>query len=119
MKRDWDLVRDLLLAIEEQTGGEVMRQISMPDRYTSEQVVSHLRLVNEAGFINGNIKFVGDHLLLAIHGLSWEGHDFLDSIRNDGVWEKTQEKAASVGGSVALETLKAIAAKVAESMLGL
>ena len=30
--------------------------------------------------------------------LSWQGHDFLDSIRDPEVWNKTKKGAAAAGG---------------------
>ena len=120
MKRDWNLIREMLLAIEDQTeGGKILRRLDIPSSYPPAQVVGHLRLVNDAGFLEGNVKFHRDGVILVLHGLSWSGHDFLDTIWDNTVWEKTQEKAAQVGGSIALDTLKALAVKAAESLLGL
>lgn len=120
MTRDWNLVRDILLAIEEQAQGITLQQVGLPAKYSDQAtVLGHLRLLFQAGFIDGQMKPMGAHMFFAIKGLTWAGHDFLDSIRNDTVWQKTQEQAAKIGGSVALDTLKAIATAAAASLLGL
>lgn len=31
-------------------------------------------------------------------GLTWAGHDFLDSVRSPDVWDKTRAVAAAAGG---------------------
>jgi len=38
-----------------------------------------------------------------------QGHDYLDAIRNDGIWQRTKEAVAETGGSAALEIIKAVA----------
>jgi hypothetical protein len=93
--------------------------VELPEKYSGTEVLRHLRMLSEGGFLSGNVKIHGPHLLIVLHGLSWAGHDLLDSIRDDSVWKKTKEMAASVGGSVGLETLKALALKAAQSFLGL
>ena len=36
--------------------------------------------------------------LLHIRGLTWEGHDFLDTVRDPDVWKRTKEGASKMGG---------------------
>jgi hypothetical protein len=114
-----DLIREILLVIEDQPAGKMMRTIQLPEQWSHEEVVGHLRLISQAGLIDGKIEILGKDLLLAIHGLSNEGHDLLDSIRNETVWESTKETVARAGGSVAIETLKSIAAAAMAKLLGL
>ena len=33
-----------------------------------------------------------------VRGLTWNGHDFLDSIRDPKIWAKTKSGAAAAGG---------------------
>lgn len=53
-----------------------------------------------------------------IQGITWYGHDFLDSLRNDGVWSQTKEKLKPVG-SISFEVIKSIAVECAKNMMGL
>ena len=82
MKRDMDMVRDLLLQIEG------LEQPIVVDEQTgnSAEVVYHVRMLIQAGMIEGTASG-----LAAVHGLTWAGHDFLDSIRDDSVWAKAKE----------------------------
>lgn len=47
------------------------------------------------------------------------GHDFLADIEDETLWSKTKERAKSVGGSISIEVLKALAAAVMKAHLGL
>jgi hypothetical protein len=44
-------------------------------------------------------------------GLTWDGHEFLDAIRNDTVWNKTKRVIADKGGSIPFDVLKDLALK--------
>src|SRR5579872_1195199 len=84
MKRDMDFVRDLLLRIE---GGE--KEFSgKPKVYTGqpltpevEKLSEHLRLLKQAGYIDVQAESASGFIMLT--GLSWKGHDFLDSVRSE------------------------------------
>ena len=119
MKRNMDLIRDILLSIEDLPPSGPHQTLSVHGDWNDAEVTGHLRLVRDAGLVDGTIEFYGDDLLIAIYGLSNEGHDLLDSIRDDQVWEKTKSEVGKVGGSVAIETLKAVATAVAAKILGL
>lgn len=81
-----DLIRDILLDIESKPAGELIRTIGFDsEKYTNEEVQGHLRLIDQAGLVDGNLKFHREHTLIAIHGLSNDGHDLLDAIRGNGL----------------------------------
>lgn len=107
MTRDMDLIRELLLKLETipiQSG--VVTNIRVDknnpeeefqiEGFTTEQIEYHLHLIAESGLIVGS----GSRPRMGINfkSLSWEGHDFLDSIRSPEVWKKTKRGALEVGG---------------------
>ncbi len=103
MKRDMDLVRELMLKLENiplATGDNVHilpdSPVILVTGYNSDQISYHLELIEQAGFLNPvcSRSAVG----IMFHGLSWTGHDFLDSVRSPDVWVKTKEVAAAAGG---------------------
>ncbi len=100
MKRDMDLVRDLLLQIEEFDqgyGGDV--EIEARD-HEPQVVAEHLRLLLEARLIEGDAvpddEYAFDHILPT--RLTWSGHDFLETVRDPEIWKKTKEGALSAKG---------------------
>jgi len=52
-----------------------------------------------------------------IRGITWEGHDLLDAIRNDTVWSRTLEKIKPLE-SVAVDVLKQVAVGISLKILG-
>jgi hypothetical protein len=103
MKRDMDLIRALLLKLEAlpmRLGGIVMispeEDAITVDGYTPEQIDYHLSQIRKAGFIDEG----GVHPMVGtgFRGLTWAGHDFLDSVRDPEIWRATKEGAKKAGG---------------------
>lgn len=110
--RDMGLVRLILLRIE---GEEV--DLS---KYSKDAIYYNKHILIEAGFIDGKLhKVNGKFVDESINGLTWEGHDFLDSARNEKVWTKSMKKVGSTVGTVPLEVLKAVLIATAKEYLGL
>jgi len=108
VKRDIDLVRELLLAIEALNplpadaqpltflNLDVVRQ-QLADRYSADTINGHIRLLVDAGFLDVMREFPGNFVVMA-KGLTWTGHDFLDSVRDPQIWRETKEGARKAGG---------------------
>ena len=104
MKRDMDLIRQLLLEIESSedwVGGKpedwVGGKPNVPG-YPEATIDYNLELLIAAGLVNSDDPFrtFGGTLHVAIKGLTWEGHDFLDTVRQESIWNKTKD---AIGGS--------------------
>lgn len=95
MKRNMDLIRDLLILIEEQDKDS--RELKLPPEMDRTVAVYHLNLMEQAGFTTNNIQYADNKPLWINSKLTWDGHDFLDSIKNDTVWNKTKEAIKSKG----------------------
>jgi hypothetical protein len=103
MKRDMDLIRELMLKLESlpmEYGDNVHIAPGSPvfevDGYSFDQMAYHLDLIVQAGFIerSRSIPAIG----IMFSGLSWSGHDFLDSVRSPAVWDKAKQTASAAGG---------------------
>jgi hypothetical protein len=120
MKRDMDLIRRILLDIEAQEDPE--EDIELDSGGKSEQVIQyHLHLLYDGGFINAHeiSPMTAAANWYQPLGLTWKGHEFLDDIRNDTVWNKTKEKVGAQVGTVSLAVLQEVAKATVKSLLGL
>jgi len=101
MKRDLDLLREQLLQIEALDLGDgddlELDQKATPDRVFRE----HLRLLKEAGFIEAlevpDTEDASTHYLPT--RLTFEGHEYLDAVRDPEVWKKTKSIVGTAGGA--------------------
>ena len=116
MKRDGDLIRKILLKVEEKDDTEADRTFDV-DGYTHEEVNYQLRLLDEAHLIDFLVIPTLEKRLWP-QALTWAGHDFLDAIRNDSVWSKTKNTVKKAG-SVTFEILKFLAGEYLKEKLGI
>ena len=92
MKRDLEFIREVLINIEENCAPMTMYPISFEmskKGYDGDYVLNHLILMEEEGLL-GRVNKVGGSFFCM--GLSNRGYDFLETIRNDIVWEKTKKE---------------------------
>lgn len=94
MKRDMDLVRKILFALEEQSYVVAAPEVLEIDGYDSEAIEYHLDILADSPYVMGR-EFRG-----TIHDyrLTWEGHEFLDSISDDNRWQEIKRTSSKVGG---------------------
>ena len=104
MQRDMDLIRKILFVIEGKyvdtwlPGSDV--QI---DGYDMKTIAYHCALLHFAFFGVGR--------------LTWEGHELLDKIKSDTVWNKTKETIKSKGIPLVLDAVKEISSAIVTSMV--
>lgn len=110
MKRDMDLVRKILLAIEEQSY-DYSQPNPAVDGYTTEQIEYHLLIMIDAKLIVGFEFPVGGGPKVFSERMTWQGHDFLEASRDEGRWSKAKGIMTKIGG-VTFEIMKQILTQV-------
>lgn len=107
MRRDIELIRSLLLEIEEKSSGNGAEiEIDESDR-DARIVAEHLLLLSEGGFIDADRvpdRDDDDLWLYVPRRLTWRGHDFADAVRDPEIWARTKKGAEAVQ-SWGMETL--------------
>jgi hypothetical protein len=120
MKREMDLVREILLVIEAQEPRvSGISEVPTIGEWDPLIVYGHVLLLRDAGFLQRTDMLVGNPPKVFVSDLSWEGHEFLDAIRNTTVWERLKRKVLEEGGAIPLTLLKSLAIKLAADRLGL
>ena len=96
MKLDFDIVRELLIEIENNT--ELNSFISIPvDDYPENKLYALIKL-DEAKLINSKILYASNKLYsITVSSLTWNGHNFLNNIREPNIWNKTKGIASKIG----------------------
>ena len=117
MKLDFDIVRNTLLDIEENTNLE--NGLIFNKNNTDEDIFYTLIKLKEAGFIDSyEIKVWSGIISIRVKSLTWSGHQFLDNIRSPKVVEHTKSAIKKVG-SASLQIMNQIASAFILSKLGL
>lgn len=103
MKRDMDLVRELLLRSEAQhisAESVILLPFDRPPLTLQDENIDEIayavRMIRDTGFLDTTDSQPG--LGIATFGLTWGGHDFLDCVRDPETWRKTKDGARMAGG---------------------
>ncbi|MFC4863138.1 DUF2513 domain-containing protein [Pseudomonas sp. JS3066] len=108
MKRNWDLIRELLLEIEAMEPGH-LASLHCTDGCSLEEADYHLHLLEQAGLVeckeqhqwNGESGRVASSLTL-------QGHDLLDSIRDQDTWNAKKTMLLQRLGAISYESLRKV-----------
>lgn len=109
MKRDMDLVRKILLEIEEEYVSTPIYDLEI-ESYDMATIAYHCKILHEAGLVSDYDAQYGSGEIIdfAVGGLTWEGCDYLDKVRDDSIWQKTKSTIKEKGLPLVIETIKAI-----------
>jgi len=119
MKRDMDLVREILLKVEESTNDpRGFITLDLPGR-SPQEVSYHVMLLSEAGWLEASNHSSSAGYSWKPKRLTWQGHEFLDNARNDTVWNSTKAKVKETVGSASLEVFKGLLAQGVAAALAL
>lgn len=118
MKRDMDLAREILRQVEEKSQGMGTVTLEIPG-HTDQEVSYHIMILHQAGLLEGVDFSSTGGLAWKAKRLTWEGHEFLDAIKNDTVWNKVKKTVTEKGGAIPFELLKVLAVQVAKAAFGI
>lgn len=94
MKLNPDLLRDILVWCEDnlpQKSLSIMAtNIHIPD-WSSQQIVYHLTLLSESGYIKTRSFGVDMNKDFIVERMTMNGHELLSTMRNETTWKKIKE----------------------------
>jgi len=108
---DLDLIREILLQME--SSESVHTDPAPPEGCDWDRCQEHLRLLEEAGFID-----IGADTNDGISDcrLTFDGHQYLNAVRDGSVWSKVKKIAAPFGG-VPIAVIRDLAVTVIQQRL--
>jgi len=124
MKFDPDCARDILLAVEASDCPKrkiILSELrdTLPSYGIDDLEYTCLKLF-EAGMLDIITGHVMGRQMLSVGrilDITYTGHQFLENVRNEKVWNKTKKKAKAIG-SFALDVISQIAVNVISSKIG-
>lgn len=137
MKRNWDLIRDILCSLEEDRFIEYVNSGGLSDkeiqRFTDlksgridtesleeakqnrrNEIWLHVELLIDCGVIQ-NTQFDREGVNNN-YRLSMQGHDFLEDLRNQEVWDKIKNQAFKSGAKLTWTFITAAAAQIVQRL---
>lgn len=107
MKRDWDLIRAILLAASEKEVGMPLYNRDIGG-YDEKIVAGHMQMLHDAGY--AEVKSPGTNsgfaMMTKIH---MPGYDLLDTMNSNALWERIKTGAKEKAVDLSFEAIKALA----------
>ena len=118
MRRDVDLVRDILIKTADAEGSISIEAFVDEDR-SMDLVAYHVEMMAAHDLIDAKVQreWGGHAVQGVITALTWDGQDYLDAIENDTVWEKTKETVRGTVKHTTLGVIRDVAIAIAKSMI--
>ena len=120
MHRDLDLLRKIVLAIEDAPGGWAPRRLEV-DGYTRSQISYHAHLLVDAGLAEGrdvtHQQSEGPEALIT--SLTWSGHEFAEAARDESRWNKALGVVQEKGGAVTMGVLTQLLISLMKGAFGI
>ncbi len=115
-----ELIRKILLTVEEKYVDTWLHSNEIEiDGYDMKTIGYHCAVLHDAGLLYDYKGQYGDGELLqfGVGRLTWDGHEFLDKIKSDTVWNKTKDMITEKGIPFVLDAVKEIATAVTAEMI--
>ncbi|KAE9633744.1 DUF2513 domain-containing protein [Defluviitalea raffinosedens] len=121
MKRNFDLIRHILLKIEESDSERMTIDDFVTDEYSPKEISFHIRLLLDVNYIEAtSIRTLGSPFEeFIVQRITMFGYEYLDSVRDPKIWTETKAKLQKATSSVSLEIVKSVATKIISGMLGI
>jgi hypothetical protein len=129
MRLDHDQIRAIMLDLEDKwPPGHTSLLVARGHRKTylpsvellDEELVEHLRCLEEAGFLRGeHHKDLDGSYDFQLQGITWAGHDFAQNARDSRIWKKATKIVGKQAASVSLSVLSAVLTDLVRKSVGL
>lgn len=117
MKRNWDVIRKILIQVEALPSEDDTLGSDAITGVIPELAAYHMRLLIEAGLLEGGCRNATAAPWCYVSRMTWAGHEFLDAVRRDTIWNKLREMARDRCLDLSFEVIKGLSSKVLEDLL--
>lgn len=111
MKRDMDLIRLILLEIENSEDEEI-ENLTIKG-YSTKEILYNAKLLEQ----NNMIEYCKEDIIgnYYIGSMTWDGNDFLDKVRDNSNWKKTKDVIKEKALPFTFDIVKSVATTLISS----
>lgn len=119
MKRDMELVRRILLALEAHASGSAPTPFTIKG-YDQDVIGHHVYLMAQGDLLTAaEVTAFGDAPIAIPGTITWKGHEFLDATRSETVWRQVRTVLKDKGVSLPFALVQELAIQVLKKLAGL
>lgn len=120
MQKNWTIIRQILLRLEESPTPIARLLPEHIENFSRLEVAYTMWVLSDAGYIEADILLdrtgAGEIHAAIARRLTKSGHELLDSVRNDTLWSKIQEKASMNGWDLTFDLVIRLGQKLSDVM---
>jgi hypothetical protein len=118
MKRDMDLVRAILIALEAHAHGFAPAEFTVAG-YDDETIGHHIWLMAQGKLVTAQdvTSFENGSPTAIPRAITWDGHDFLATVRDERVWRRLKADLKDQAISLPFALFKELATEILKSYL--
>jgi hypothetical protein len=102
MKRDMDLIRQILLEVEKLPASEMWTATPLLT-FNQAEVVAHVQLAIDANLVDARYRLPDSATILRITN---DGYDFLEASKQQSLWDRAKSKITAAGLPLTIYSLK-------------
>lgn len=119
MKRNLDLIRYILIFLENSLDAiDSNYDIVFPET-TNEEICYNLKIMKDARLISYVDASPFEETQYCLIQMTYAGHDYLDSVRDDSIWKCVKKAGGELIKSIGFDSIKALAVKIASEKFGI
>ena len=119
MKRNWDVIRDVLIEVESLNGAKFDTVQYGPESESDfPERDAQGSLLWKAGFIEGADASSMDGDAVLATSLTWAGHELLDTMRSGPIWERIKTMATEKGVELTFDAVKVLGKAAMAAIFG-
>jgi hypothetical protein len=118
MKRDWDCIRAILIALDEKGDTASALRANEVEGFDFDLVSYNMSLLIDAQLIKGTCIQPTDRTVQCIaFGMRWEGHELLDKMRSATLWNKIKSAARERAIPLSFDAVKILAVDALKNLV--
>jgi hypothetical protein len=119
MKRDWDCIRAILLALEDK--GDTASALRPPDikEFDEELTAYNMGLLTDHRLVEGQCRSsAGYNTICYLVSMKWSGHELLDTLRSQTLWNRIKAVARERAVPLSFDAVKLLGAEALKGLIG-
>jgi hypothetical protein len=118
VKRDWECIREILRMLEAMPDTTSTLHPNKVGGWSEEEASYHMHLLEQAGLIEATCRTSLNAPLLCMgRMLTWQGHELLDKLNSQSLWNTVKAYARDRSVELSFEAISILARKGLEELL--
>jgi len=118
VKRDLELIRKVMLEAEKTKDPYELVDPKI-EGYNETEISYHVALLDDAGLLHGQDRSAIGVFRWSAGTLTWAGHEFVEAVRDEDVWNEARAIVEKSGNGVVFEILNKALLRVLQKRAGL